>query len=64
MYVIFVVIAYFYTGVFDFVIVATLAPDQSLERCDAIENISEHLLNKDKQVVETNFIHIFGDYFY
>ena len=44
---------------FDFVIIGTLA-HQSKE--DAIEYL-EHLLNKDKRVVETNIIHIFGDYY-
>lgn len=43
---------------FDFVIIGTLA-HQSKD--DAIEYL-EHLLKKDKRVVETNIIHIFGNY--
>ena len=45
---------------FDFVIIGTLAHKS---RDDAIEYL-EHLLKKDKRVVETNIIHIFGDYYY
>lgn len=44
---------------FDFVIIGTLA-HQSKD--DAIEYL-EHLLNKDKRVIETNIFHIFGDYY-